>query len=97
MMTKEQYYELVLENRRLASDPEVVKCTCPNALCEWHGRCRECIALHRFYEHVPACLQPIIAEKVKTPEGIEEITTMDDDKTPAEFRQYVKERDEVES
>ena len=57
MRTKEEYYELVLQNRKLASDPEVLKCTCPHTLCEWHGRCRECIALHRYHKimYLPVC------------------------------------------
>lgn len=37
MRTKEEYYQLVLENRRLAGQEEVTRCTCPNTLCDWHG------------------------------------------------------------
>jgi len=66
MMTKQEYYELILKNRELARDPEVLKCSCTQTLCEWHGRCRECVALHRYHkDHVPACLQPFINEKLK--------------------------------
>ena len=39
MMTKDEYYELILKNRELVRDPEVLKCTCPKTYCEWHGRC----------------------------------------------------------
>ena len=28
--------ESVLENRRLAADPQITQCTCPNTLCDWH-------------------------------------------------------------
>jgi hypothetical protein len=31
-MTKEEYYELILQSRKLASDPEVLKCTCPHSV-----------------------------------------------------------------
>ena len=63
--TKEEYYEMVLENRRLAADPDIVKCTCPNALSEWHGKCRECVALHRYHnDHIPVCLQPMIMAEI---------------------------------
>lgn len=40
MRTKEEYYDLVLENRRLVQDPEIVRCVCPNTLCDWHGKCK---------------------------------------------------------
>lgn len=43
MRTKEEYYELVLRNRELVKDPEVLKCTCTQTPCEWHGRCQECV------------------------------------------------------
>jgi len=49
MRTKEEYYEIVLENRKLTADPQITKCSCPNALCDWHGKCRECVALHRHH------------------------------------------------
>ena len=54
MRTKEEYYDSVLENRRLAADPQVIKCSCPNTLCDWHSKCKECVALHRYHnDHVP--------------------------------------------
>lgn len=66
MRTKEECYELVLENRKLAADPSVTKCPCPSELCEWHGKCKECVALHRYHkEHVPFCPQPILRDKIK--------------------------------
>jgi len=53
MRTKQEYYELVLENRKIASNPENIKCTCTQTLCEWHGRCKECVVLHRYHkDHV---------------------------------------------
>ena len=68
MRTKEEYYELVQENRRLAADPKVTRCPCPNTLCDWHGKCKECVALHRYHkDHVPFCLQPIRPGKGKGP------------------------------
>jgi hypothetical protein len=94
MRTKEEYYELILKNRELASDPEVFKCTCTQTLCEWHGRCRECVALHRYYkDHVPACLQSFINEKLKEIVKIGELTAVENEKTPIEYRLYVREQD----
>jgi len=84
----------VLQNRKLANDPEVLKCTCPETLCEWHGRCRECVALHKYHkDHVPACLQPFINEKLRELVKIGELVAIRKEKTPAEYRLYVRERD----
>ena len=94
MRTKEEYYEQVLENRKLAADPTVTACTCPNTLCDWHGKCKECIALHRYHkDHVPYCLQPIIREKVAALAGTVEMEVVQKPGTPIEYRHYVKDRD----
>lgn len=95
MRTKEEYYELVLENRKIAANPENLKCTCAATLCEWHGRCRECVALHRYHkDHVPACMQTFINDKLKDLVKIGELTASEKEKTPIEYRKYVKEQDE---
>ena len=98
MRTKEEYYEqVVLENRRLAADPQVTKCSCPNTLCDWHGKCKECVALHRYHsDHVPVCLQPIISDKIAALAGTAEMFTKKKEPTPIEYRHYVKERDKTE-
>ena len=94
MRTKEEYYDLVLKNRTLATDPEILKCPCPHTLCEWHGKCKECIALHRFHnDHIPVCLQPIIDDKLKALVGVAEMIAIKKEPTPIEYRHYVKERD----
>ena len=96
MATKEEYYEQVLRNREFAADPEVTKCTCPNTLCDWHGKCRECVALHRYHgDHIPVCLQPIIQEKIRSLAGAAEMITVKKEGTPAEYRHYVRERDKM--
>jgi len=94
MRTKEQYYELILQNRKLASDQEVMKCTCPNTLCDWHGKCQECVALHRYHnDHIPVCLQPVIDDKLRALVATAEMLATKKDGTPIEYRHYVKERD----
>jgi len=95
MRTKEEYYEqVVLKNRELASSPSITKCTCPNTLCDWHGKCKECVALHRFHnDHIPACLHPIIQGKLANLMGAVEMTATKKEGTPIEYRHYVKERD----
>ena len=96
MKTKEEYYELVLENRKLVKDPKVTECVCPNTLCDWHGKCRECVALHRYHnDHVPVCLQSIISDKIKSLAKTAEMETAKKEPTPIEYRNYVKERDGI--
>jgi len=94
MRTKEEYYKQCLENRKLAADPNVTKCRCPNTLCEWHGKCKECVALHRHHgDHIPVCLQPIINDKLKALVGVGELVATKKEGTPIEYRHYVRERD----
>ena len=94
MKIKEEYYEQVLQNRQLVANPEITKCVCPNTLCDWHGKCKECVALHRFHnDHVPVCLQSIIKDKLKDLLGAVEMTAIEKEKTPIEYRYYVKECD----
>jgi len=94
MKTKEEYYEQVLKNRKLVANPEITKCSCPNTLCDWHGKCKECVALHRFHnDHIPVCLHPIIQDKLKDLVGVSEMTAKKKEGTPIEHRHYVKERD----
>ena len=98
MRTKEEYYKQVLQNRKLAADPEITKCNCPNTLCDWHGKCKECVALHRFHnDHIPVCLHPIIQEKLENLAGVIEMSTTEKEGTPIEYRRYVKKRDEDSS
>ena len=93
MLSKEAYYENCLRNRKLAADPEVTRCVCPNTLCEWHGSCRECVGLHRHYgDHIPCCLQPIIKRHIDALANTVEARTVQKEATPAEYRQYVIER-----
>ena len=93
--TQEEYYALVLKNRELAADPTVTSCPCPNTLCDWHGKCRECVALHRYHnDHLPFCLQPMIRDKLKALAGTAEMAVVQKEGTPIAHRHYVKKRDQ---
>ncbi|HOK42381.1 MAG TPA: hypothetical protein PLD49_01765 [Thermoclostridium caenicola] len=95
MWSKEEFYrEVVLVNRELLKDPENLKCTCPKVKCEWHGKCRECVALHRYYkDHVPNCFQQFINDKIKAIAQIGELNVVEKGKTPPEYWDYVREQD----
>ena len=94
MKTKEQHYESVLVNRKLMEDPEFTKCPCPNVLCDWNGKCTECVAVHRHYkDHIPMCLIDVFSDKLEALARLLEKTTVDIEPVPFEHRKYVKEQD----
>ena len=96
MRTKEEYYNLALENRRIANDPELTKSPCPRSLCEWIGKCKECVALHRFHgDHIPVCLQPIFNDKLKALAAVGELDVTEKEATPDGYRLYVREKDKI--
>ena len=38
------------------ADENNLICNCPETDCEWFGKCKECVALHKFCKTVPNCL-----------------------------------------
>jgi hypothetical protein len=98
MRTKQEYYELVKELRRIVADPALRACSCPKTYCEWHGRCVECVALHRYNaDHVPSCFQEILNGKIKALAAVGELLTEEKPKTTKEYWDYVRARDAKES
>ena len=98
MRSKEDFYKKICEIRKLVADPRVTQCTCPKTLCEWHGKCKECVAFHRYYkDHIPACLQPIIDDKINALAGVAEMNTAKKELTPEEYWHYVRGRDKEEA
>lgn len=97
MISNEEYYEVIVKkNRRLLEDPANLKCPCPKVKCEWHGRCRECVALHRYYkDHVPNCFQQYINDKIRDLARIGELEVVEKEKTPPEYWDYVREQDRL--
>jgi hypothetical protein len=94
MRTKEEYYQLVLKLRKIVSDPQNLKCPCPKIKCEWHGKCQECVALHRYNkDHVPNCFGAFINDKIKAIAAIGELNVTEKEKTPPEYWDYVREQD----
>ena len=47
----------------ILSNPENLKCNCPDVDCEWHGNCKDCVALHRYHATIPNCLEIAIENK----------------------------------
>ena len=95
MQTKEEYYQYCLKHRELVKNTEITKCTCPKKMCDWYGKCKECVALHRYYnDHLPACLHPLIkSKKFEDLIGLIEKDSVERESRPIEYYQYVREKD----
>lgn len=52
-----------LSSKEILADNDNLSCTCPNLDCEWHGNCKDCIVLHRYYATIPNCLKLAIKEQ----------------------------------
>lgn len=95
MRSKEEFYnEVVKEIRSVLRDPNNLKCSCLKVKCEWHGKCQDCVAIHRYYkDHVPNCFQQFINDKIKAIAQIGELNVYEKEKTPSEYWDYVREQD----
>ena len=94
-MDKDEFYGIIQEIRKVVKDPEKLKCTCLNTYCEWHGKCKECVAQHRHYgKHVPACLQFILRDKIDALAAAAELHTSEMARTSLEYWEYVHNKDE---
>ena len=89
-MEKEQFVGVVQKLRKMIKDEANARCTCPKTKCEWHGKCYECVLIHRVnQEHVPNCLQPIITNKIRELAKAAELIVTPAEKTPDEYWDYI--------
>lgn len=96
MPTKEEHYHAILKNRGILTDPQTMECTCPVTLCEWHGRCRECVAIHRHNaDHIPNCLLFMVQDKVNQLAQVAQMHTAPKPPTSLEYQMYVHTRDKL--
>ncbi|MCK4850971.1 MAG: hypothetical protein KAT11_06460 [Phycisphaerae bacterium] len=95
MTTKEEFYKQIKEIRTILNNQDNLECSCPKIKCEWHGKCIECVAIHRYYkDHIPNCFQQFMNDKIKAVANLVEMEAKDKEKTPCEYWDYVKEQDE---
>lgn len=41
-------------------------CSCPHKGCKWHGRCVECVIIHRGHgDHLPQCFYPMLNQRLE--------------------------------
>ena len=97
-MTKEEYYQLIKGIRAKLASEDCRECSCPKTNCQWHGDCYTCVRQHRIHgDHVPNCLQVILDKKVTAIAAVAEMTVQKEPQTPADYWDYVRQRDAEES
>ena len=89
-MTKKEYVKVIQGIRAMLASKADAKCSCPKTKCEWHGRCYECVRIHRhFGDHVPNCMQDMLQGKIRELARIAEMTADAKPKTPDEYWDHV--------
>ena len=46
-----------LKPNEILAKKEALICNCPETDCNWHGNCKDCMALHRYHATIPNCLE----------------------------------------
>ena len=58
-LTQQQRLELQKTWDAILADPANLSCSCPRKGCPNNRNCKNCVALHRYYDGFPDCLRPI--------------------------------------
>ena len=89
-MTKSEYVKVVKSIRAMLASNEGAGCPCPKVKCEWHGKCYECVRIHRhFGDHIPNCMQFMFQNRISELARAAEMTVESKPKTPDEYWDYV--------
>jgi hypothetical protein len=90
-MTRQAFVKVVKNIRAMLASGRDAACTCPKVKCEWHGKCYECVRIHRhFRDHVPNCLQFMLQDEVKELARVAECTVAPKPKTPDAYWDRVR-------
>ena len=88
--SKEEFVQIIKALREFVASDESKECTCPNARCEFHGDCYNCVRIYRhFGQHVPRCLQHVLEKKIANISQVMETEMGKREKTPDEFYDYL--------
>lgn len=59
-MDKDKFVRAIEKSRELVNSGRYDTCPCSQKRCEWHGKCFECVMIHRVKKkHIPECMQPL--------------------------------------
>jgi hypothetical protein len=62
---KKEFLKHIQALRAMIRSGTFAACPCVQLKCEWHGRCFECVMIHRAQKnHVPECLQDMFYDKM---------------------------------
>jgi hypothetical protein len=87
---KNEFVKMVKRTRKMLESDAAADCPCPKTKCEWHGRCYECVRIHRINgSHIPNCLQFMFKEKIKQLAEHVELVVCDKPTTPPEYWNHV--------
>ncbi|MCL2227066.1 MAG: hypothetical protein FWB97_05500 [Oscillospiraceae bacterium] len=71
-ITNENYVNGIkrIPYEEILADPENMKCQCLAGIdgapsCDYKGKCKECVAIHKYYGGVPHCLRELVETQVK--------------------------------
>jgi hypothetical protein len=85
-MKPEEFAEAIVKSRELVASGKYNACPCVQTRCEWHGKCFECVLIHRTKKHhLPECFQPLFKEKIKQLAKMIESDIADDGPTDAHW------------
>ena len=89
-MTKREYVQTIKGIRAMLASKADATCPCPKTKCEWHGRCHECVRIHRHYgDHVPNCMQSMLQNRIRELAKAAEMTAEPKPKTPDAYWDHV--------
>jgi len=57
LQKKEIDLDKKLKPKEILMHNDYIDCFCPDKDCEWHGKCKDCISLHRYHATIPECLK----------------------------------------
>src|SRR5665647_3966507 len=90
MMEKEEFVELIQQEREMIKSGKYSECTCPSLKCKWHGDCYECVMMHRVHQkHLPDCLKPVLKNKLSEIAAKLEMHLVPDERVPDEYWDYL--------
>jgi hypothetical protein len=90
MVSKTKYVKVIKGLRAMLASSQDARCTCPKTKCEWHGRCYECVRIHRHAgDHIPNCMQPMLQAHVKEIARVCEMTAEPKPKTPDAYWDHI--------
>ena len=76
--TNGEFEKILEKSREIVKDKSLDECPCTQ-VCEWHGKCFECVKIHRVKrKHIPQCLQPLFFDQIESLSKLVERKTIDD-------------------